>query len=97
MATVKKKAPQKKAAPKKAASEKKSAPKKVTPKIEKSAPKATLKKVATTVPVVTEDERMQMIATAAYFKAEQRGFVGGNPEQDWADAEREVNELLSKK
>ncbi len=90
MATAKKKAPAKKAAPKK------SAPK-VAPKKEKVALKVTTKKVATRVPVVSDEERMQMIATAAYFKAEQRGFVGGNPEQDWADAEREVSELLSKK
>jgi len=73
---------------------KKAAPKKVEETIAVKKPAA--KKVATSIPVVSDDERMQMVATAAYYKAEQRGFVGGNPEQDWSDAEREVNELLSK-
>jgi hypothetical protein len=29
------------------------------------------------------EERRQMIATAAYFRAERRGFQGGDPAQDW--------------
>lgn len=98
MATAKKKATVKKAAPKKATPVKKAAPKKAAPAVKKSAPKASPKKVeAKKVRTISEEERMQMIATAAYFKAEQRGFVGGNPDMDWADAEAEVNELLSKR
>jgi hypothetical protein len=32
-----------------------------------------------------------MIAEAAYFKAQQRGFVPGYEVQDWLDAEREID------
>jgi hypothetical protein len=32
----------------------------------------------------------RMVAEAAYFRAEQRGFVGGSPEQDWFEAEVEL-------
>ena len=38
--------------------------------------------------------RHEMIAEAAYRRAEQRGFRGGSPEQDWYAAEAEVEELL---
>jgi hypothetical protein len=36
-------------------------------------------------------ERLQRIAIAAYYRAERRGFVGGSPEQDWLEAEAEVD------
>lgn len=36
-----------------------------------------------------------MIAEAAYLRAERRGFVGGNPMEDWLAAEMEVNALWS--
>ena len=39
-------------------------------------------------------QHQQMIAEAAYLIAEQRGFQGGDPQQDWAEAERLVNERL---
>jgi hypothetical protein len=32
-----------------------------------------------------------MIADAAYFRAEQRGFQGGDPLRDWLQAEAEVD------
>lgn len=32
-----------------------------------------------------------MIAQAAYFRAEKRGFVGGDPLRDWIEAEAEVD------
>jgi len=35
-----------------------------------------------------------MISEAAYYRAEGRGFQGGDPEQDWLDAEAEVDALL---
>lgn len=35
-----------------------------------------------------------MIAEAAYFRALQRGFNGGNPLDDWLAAEREISRLL---
>lgn len=41
-------------------------------------------------PDATTDQRMQMIATAAYFRAEQRGFAPGCEMEDWLAAEAEV-------
>jgi hypothetical protein len=37
----------------------------------------------------------QLIATAAYLRAEARGFTGGSPEQDWLEAEKEVAARLA--
>ncbi len=41
-----------------------------------------------------EDERRQMIAVAAYFRAERRGFAPGNPLEDWANAEAEIARMF---
>ncbi len=38
-----------------------------------------------------EDQRRRMIADAAYFRAERRGFDGGDPVADWLEAEAEVD------
>lgn len=43
---------------------------------------------------LTPDERNQMIATAAYRRAEQRGFESGHELEDWLAAEAEIRELL---
>ena len=43
---------------------------------------------------ITAEERQAMIREAAYLRAEQRGFVGGSPEEDWILAEQEVDERL---
>jgi DUF2934 family protein len=45
-------------------------------------------------PVVNPEERHQMIARAAYYRAEQRGFVNGDPLRDWLEAEAEVTMRL---
>jgi len=39
-------------------------------------------------------DRQQMIATAAYFRAERRGFDGADPVVDWLAAEAEVDEMF---
>ncbi len=44
--------------------------------------------------MVTPDQRHKMIAEHAYYKAEKRGFHGGDPRQDWYEAEHEVDALL---
>lgn len=44
--------------------------------------------------LVSQDERQRMIAEAAYFRAAQRGFQGGDPVADWLAAEHEVNRAL---
>ena len=43
---------------------------------------------------VTADERLRCIEVAAYYIAEKRGFTGGDPAQDWAVAEQQVDSLL---
>ena len=45
---------------------------------------------------VTPEERWRMVAEAAYLRAEQRGFSGGNPTDDWLAAEAEIDNILSK-
>lgn len=49
---------------------------------------------ATTRPAVAPELRHQMIATAAYFHAERRGFAGGSELQDWIEAEAEIDRML---
>jgi hypothetical protein len=44
--------------------------------------------------VITTEERYRMIAEAAYFRAEARGFRGGDPVADWLEAEAEIDRLL---
>lgn len=44
--------------------------------------------------VPTAEERYRMIAEAAYYIAERRGFAPGNPEQDWYEAEAQVDRAL---
>jgi len=42
----------------------------------------------------TPEQRYQMIMESAYFRAETRGFVGGDPAQDWLEAEAEIDRML---
>jgi len=44
----------------------------------------------------TPEERWRMVAEAAYYIAEKRGFVGGDPAQDWYEAEKQVADFLEK-
>ena len=43
---------------------------------------------------VDRELRHEMIATAAYFIAEQRGFVPGHEQQDWYQAEAAIDKQL---
>ncbi len=43
---------------------------------------------------ITAEERLRYIEVAAYYIAEQRGFAGGDPSEDWKLAERQVDSLL---
>lgn len=46
--------------------------------------------------IITPEHRYQMIAMAAYFIAEKRGFTAGHEIQDWITAESQINaQLLS--
>lgn len=48
----------------------------------------------TTALSLTPQERYQMIAEAAYFHAEKRGFALGDTAQDWLEAEAEIDRML---
>ncbi len=54
------------------------------------APKVTRR----TAPAISADERQQLIAVAAYLRAEQRGFAPGGELDDWFAAEREIDAAL---
>jgi hypothetical protein len=43
----------------------------------------------------TGEARHEMIAEAAYYRAEKRGFQNGDPVFDWLAAEAEIDEQLS--
>lgn len=43
---------------------------------------------------VDDSARRAMIAQAAYFRAERRGFVHGGELDDWLEAEREISRIL---
>ena len=54
-----------------------------------------LAKVQTEKPrEMNEEEIRRLIAEAAYYRAEKRGFIPGSEEQDWCEAEREVRASL---
>ena len=62
------------------------------------APKKAASRAKRTVvarPAITEDVRRGMIAKAAYYRAEKRGFATGYEDEDWLAAEAEVDALLS--
>lgn len=42
-----------------------------------------------------QTDRTEMIATAAYYRAERRDFAPGQDMDDWLDAEREIEERLA--
>ena len=45
---------------------------------------------------VTADRRLMMIAEAAYYRAERRGFRNGDAVSDWLEAEAEIDRLLNR-
>jgi hypothetical protein len=48
----------------------------------------------TSVRTRTPENYEAMIAVAAYFKAERRGFLPGREVDDWLDAKNELDDLL---
>jgi hypothetical protein len=45
-------------------------------------------------PGISAQEREVLVARAAYFRAEKRGFAPGSELQDWVEAEAEVLRLI---
>jgi hypothetical protein len=50
--------------------------------------------VATQGEIVDPERKRQMIAEAAYYRAEQRGFAPGGELQDWLEAEAQMEAWL---
>jgi hypothetical protein len=87
----------------------KTAPKKATPSTSNMAETGAAKAVATPKAAPTKtanrkstgslklapERRHQMICDEAYYRAERRGFMGGDPLQDWLEAEAEVDSRLN--
>ncbi|MFZ0257252.1 MAG: DUF2934 domain-containing protein [Gammaproteobacteria bacterium] len=46
---------------------------------------------------ITPEERWNRIADAAYYRAEKRGFVSGDPAEDWLAAEAEIDAELAER
>ncbi|MDH5649010.1 MAG: DUF2934 domain-containing protein [Gammaproteobacteria bacterium] len=44
----------------------------------------------------SQEQLRRMIAEAAYFRAQARGFNGGDPVEDWLAAEQEVAKKIKK-
>ena len=59
-----------------------------------AAPAAKVSKATKSRPVIAADVWREMVATAAYYRAQARGFQHGSPEQDWLAAEAELKEQL---
>jgi len=47
-------------------------------------------------PALSLQERERLVAQAAYFRAEKRGFEPGCELQDWVEAEAEVLRLIGR-
>jgi len=67
---------------------------KVKTKVAPHAHKATLRELAETE--LTPDERSEMIAETAYYRAQARGFEGDKHLEDWFEAEKIVDSMLLK-
>ncbi len=66
----------------------------VTEQPPKAASKARKPRTSAATSEVSLEHRRDLIAEAAYLRAEQRGFAQGDPQEDWLAAEREVDLLL---
>jgi hypothetical protein len=46
---------------------------------------------------ISPEQWRVMVAEAAYYRAQRRGFDGGSPEQDWYEAEDEIRRSLEER
>lgn len=89
----KRKVTKKKVAAKKKITKKKVV-KKTTGKKTVARKKATVKRTKSSS-IISPRERYEMIATMAYYRAEQRNFEPGHDVQDWFDCESIIDQMLS--
>ena len=88
-ASVKKSVSKKTVAKKQAVAKKATAKKAVAKKAVSKKPAEPAKKT-----LVSPRERYEMIATMAYYRAEQRNFAPGDAERDWYECEKIVDKML---
>lgn len=50
---------------------------------------------ADTKPALNAEQRNHYVEVAAFYIAERRGFIPGNPADDWCEAELEVDRLIA--
>ena len=55
---------------------------------------ATSQGISSSIPL---EQRKQRIEEAAYYRDESRSFHGGDPLQDWLEAEAEIERMMSGK
>jgi len=69
-----------------------------SPTVRKRAPRKTpiaiAVEAAVPAPFTGPEQRVALIAEAAYFRAEKRGFAPGHETEDWLAAEAEVDARL---
>lgn len=102
MATTSKPAAKPKTAPKAASATSAKAvkaapakPKAAAPAKKAATPAKAAPKKPPTKPKITPEQYRLYVEVAAYHIAERRSFVGGNAQDDWAQAEAEIDRLLS--
>lgn len=61
----------------------------------KKASAGSMASTSTSHPPIPEYQRM--VAEAAYYRALERGFQGGDPVDDWIQAEKEISRVLKSK
>ena len=71
-----------------ASAKKRSAPKKT------AAQKSAVTRAGGSPVNISGEERWRMVATAAYHRAEKRGFEPGHEVEDWLLAEQEIDAVL---
>lgn len=63
------------------------------PAAKRPVPKAAAEKPS---PPMSNEELQRLVAEAAYFRAQRRGFAPGYELQDWVEAEAEVRRLIGR-
>lgn len=62
--------------------------------VRKTTARKATKSVSAPASPISAEERRRLIAEAAYLRAEQRGFAGGDPMADWLEAEADIDASL---
>jgi hypothetical protein len=50
---------------------------------------------AVAAPAIQPEERHRLIEVAAYYIAERRGFQGASSDDDWLQAEQEIDAMIA--